>query len=249
MVGCQSTPEPTPGPAATAASTSFSRVVDLTHPLGPDFPTYGGTPQLEMETLGVLETEGYNIKRWLLIEHTGTHMDAPFHFSNDQASADVIPVENLVLPLAVVDIRAKAADDPDAQVTPDDLRAWEAAHERLPDRACVAMYSGWDARVGGEGFRNADAGGVLHFPGFHVEAAQFLLEERNVLALAVDTLSLDYGPSPDFATHYAWLPTNRWGMECVANLGRVPAVGATIVAGGPKIKGATGGPSRVLALV
>ena len=76
-----------------------------------------------------------------------------------------------------------------------------------------------------------------------------LLEQRNVLALAVDTLSLDYGPSPDFATHYAWLPTNRWGMECVANLGAVPAAGATIVAGGPKIVGATGGPSRVLALV
>ncbi len=247
MVGCA--PEPTTEPQAAAGQVTFSRVVDLTHPLGTDFPSFAGTPFLEIEVLNTLEADGYNMKRWHLIEHYGTHMDAPFHFSTDQDTADLIPVENLVLPLAVVDIRAKAADDADAQVTPDDLRAWEAEHGPLPDRACVAMNSGWDERVDGDGFRNADADGMMHFPGFHVEAAQFLLEERNVLAIAVDTLSLDYGPSPDFAAHYAWLPTNRWGMECVANLGEVPPVGATIVAGGPKIVGATGGPSRVLALV
>ena len=246
MVGCA--PEPTTEPQAAARQVTFSRVVDLTHPLGTDFPSFAGTPFLEIELLGTLEADGYNINRWHLTEHYGTHMDAPFHFS-DGDTADQIPVENLVLPLAVIDIRAKAADNPDAQVTPDDLRAWETEHGPLPDRACVAMNSGWDERVDGDGFRNADADGMMHFPGFHVEAAQFLLEERNVLAIAVDTLSLDYGPSPDFAAHYAWLPTNRWGMECVANLGQVPPVGATIVAGGPKIVGATGGPSRVLALV
>ena len=246
MVGCA--PEPMTEPQAAARQVTFSRVVDLTHPLGTDFPSFAGTPFLEIEVLGTLEADGYNINRWHLTEHYGTHMDAPFHFS-DQDTADMIPVENLVLPLAVIDIRAKAAADADAQLTPDDLRAWEAEHGPLPDRACVAMYSGWDVRVPGDGFRNADAEGMMHFPGFHVEAAHFLLEERNVLALAVDTLSLDHGPSPDFATHYAWLPTNRWGMECVANLGEVPPVGATIVAGGPKIVGATGGPSRVLALV
>jgi kynurenine formamidase len=151
--------------------------------------------------------------------------------------------------MAVVDIRAKAEENADAQLTPDDLKAWEEKHGRLPERACVAMLSGWDAYVTGDKFRNADESGVMHFPGFHVEAIDFLLEERNALAIVVDTLSLDYGPSPDFAVHYKWLPTNRWGMECVANLGDVPAVGATIVAGGPKIAGATGGPSRVLALV
>ena len=246
MAGCR--PAPTSEPHAAAGQTTFSRVVDLTHPLGVDFPSFSGEPFMEIEVLATFEDGGVNMKRWHLTEHYGTHLDAPFHFS-DQATADEIPVENLVLPLAVVDIRARAAENPDAQVTPDDLRAWEAEHGPLPDRACVAMNSGWDQKVTGDGFRNADADGVLHFPGFHVEAAQFLLEERNVLALAVDTLSLDHGPSPDFATHYAWLPTNRWGMECVANLSAVPAIGATIVAGGPKIVGATGGPSRVLALV
>ncbi len=249
MVGCQAAPDPTPLPQVAAASTTFSRVVDLTHALGTDFPSFDGSPSLEIEVMATYAENQVNMNRWHVTEHYGTHLDAPFHFSADQDTADTIPVENLVLPLAVIDIRAKAAADPDAQVTPDDLRAWEAEHGPLPDRACVAMYSGWEAHLGSDMFRNLDDGGVMHFPGFHVEAAQFLIEERTVLALAVDTLSLDHGPSPDFATHYAWLPTNRWGMENVANLGAVPAVGATIVAGGPKIKGATGGPSRVLALV
>jgi kynurenine formamidase len=111
------------------------------------------------------------------------------------------------------------------------------------------MYSGWEAWLGSEKFRNADQAGVMHFPGFHVEAVQFLLQERNVTAIAVDTMSLDYGASADFAVHNTWLPANRWGMENVANLGELPPLGATFVAGAPKIRGASGGPSRVLALV
>lgn len=228
---------------------SFSRVVDLTHAMGPDFPTYDGDGNLEIETLVTLAKDGYNMKRWLLVEHTGTHMDAPIHFGDGVQSADQIPIENLVVPLAIIDIRAKAQDDADAQVTPDDLQAFEAAHGPIADGACVAMLSGWDARAGGPEFRNADADGVMHFPGFHVEAAQYLMGERNAVGIAVDTLSLDYGKSADFATHYAWLPTNRWGLEGVANLAELPPAGATLVAGGPKIKGATGGPTRVLALL
>ena len=86
----------------------------------------------------------------------------------------------------------------------------------------MAMNSGWDAFVNDAKFRNADDDGVMHFPGFHVEAAQMLLEETGAIGIAVDTLSLDHGPSPDFATHYEWLPTNRWGLECIANLDALP---------------------------
>jgi kynurenine formamidase len=174
-------------------------------------------------------------------------MDAPIHFGDGVHSADQIPAEHLVVPLAIVDIRAKAQGDADAQLTPGDLKAFEAVHGPIADGACVAMLSGWDARAGGHEFRNADAEGVMHFPGFHVEAVHYLMGERNAVGIAVDTLSLDYGKSADFATHYAWLPSNRWGLEAVANLAELPPTGATLVVGSPKIKGATGGPSRVFA--
>jgi kynurenine formamidase len=153
-----------------------------------------------------------------------------------------------VVPLVVVDIAGKAQDDPDALLTPDDLLAFEATHGAIPAHSCVAMRSGWERFVAGPGFCNVDAQGVMHFPGFHPDATAFLIE-RDAVGLAVDTLSLDHGVSRDFPTHRAWLPTGRWGLEAVANLATLPPVGATIVVGGPKIEGATGGPARVLALV
>jgi hypothetical protein len=103
----------------------------------------------------------------------------------------------------------------DYQVTPDDIKAWTDANGPIPDGACVAMNSGWAAHVGTDKFRGADADKKMHFPGFHIEATKALLE-TGAVGMAVDTLSLDYGPSGDFATHYAWLPTNRWGLECIA---------------------------------
>jgi kynurenine formamidase len=174
-------------------------------------------------------------------------MDAPFHFS-DGPTADQIPADQLFGPLAIVDIRSKAADNADAQLTPDDITAYEAAHGTLPDGAIVAMLSGWDTFVGSDKFRNADADGGLHFPGFHIEAIEMLLGERNVKGILVDTLSLDYGASADFAVHYRWLPAGRWGIENVANLAELPAHGALAVVGGPKIAGASGGPTRIFAL-
>jgi kynurenine formamidase len=236
-------------PAFAQSPRAFSRVIDLTHTLPPDFPTFDGEPGLSIDQAFTFATDGYNLGFWRLNEHTGTHLDAPIHFSADGQSADAIPVENLVVPLAVIDISAKAEGDPDAQVTADDIRAWIAANGAIPDGACVAMRSGWDRHVTNERFRNADEAGFMHFPGFHAEAAALLMEEANVVGIAVDTLSLDHGASADFATHYAWLPTNRWGLECVANLGDLPATGATLVVGAPKIQGATGGPSRVIALI
>lgn len=247
-VGCTATLLQ-PAPAQSMPTTlTFDRIVDLSHTITTNFPTYGGAEQLEIENVFKLASDGYNLNVWHIDEHTGTHMDAPFHFS-DGDSADAIPVENLVGHLCIADIRAKAEGNADAQVTPDDLLAWEAEYGELPPGAIVAMLSGWDAFVTDDKFRNADDDGVMHFPGFHVEATQFLAEERDVKGIMVDTLSLDYGMSADFAVHYQWLPTNRWGMENVANLADLPASGSTVIAGGPKIAGATGGPSRVIALV
>lgn len=224
-------------------------VVDMTHALAADFPTFFGDQQFfETQVFNWAEHK-FNLKEIRVNEHTGTHMDAPLHFSADGNSVAEIPVGDLVVPLCVVDIRDRAGSDPDAQVTPDDIRAWTAAHGPVPERACVAMLSGWGGKVGSSGFRNADDAGAMHFPGFHVEAVQLLMEETPAVGIAVDTLSLDHGISADFATHYAWLPTNRWGLECVAGLEKLPAAGATLVVGAPKHRGGTGGPARVMALV
>lgn len=111
------------------------------------------------------------------------------------------------------------------------------------------MASGWGARAHSvELFRNADSSGVMHFPGFGKDAVDFLLTERNISGIGVDTLSIDHGPSTTFAVHYTILPTNRWGLENLANLESILPSGATLVVGAPKIAAGSGGPSRVFAL-
>jgi kynurenine formamidase len=236
-------------PQAMAQSRSFAKVVDLTHSLSPEFPTFFGVPGIELTDRFTYAKEKLNLKVWTVNEHTGTHIDSPFHFSENGWTVDAIPVENLVCSLCVVDIATRAQDDPDAQLTPDDIKAWESAHGPIPAGACVAMHSGWEVHLATDKYRNADSDGAMHFPGFHPEAVAMLMDGRQVVGIGVDTLSLDYGQSKDFAVHYAWLPTNRWGMECIAGLGSLPASGATLIAGAPKVKGATGGPARIFALV
>lgn len=235
------------GSAPPLLAQGASRVVDLTHTHSPEFPTFGGAPGLRFDPQFDYAEDGYNLNEVVLDEHTGTHIDAPLHFSADGLSVDELPLSQLVVPLCVIDIRARAAEDRDTRVTPDDLAAWIAAHGPIPENACVAMNSGWAARVGDASFRGDDSG--LHFPGFHIEATRMLLEETAAAVLAVDTLSLDHGPSADFASHYAWLPEGRYGIECIAGLDAVPAAGATLVVGAPKFRGGTGGPARVMALI
>lgn len=239
-----------PPVCAQVPARSFNSVIDLTHVMSPEFPTFFGTPGIAMEKQFDFKKDGFNLHWWRLLEHAGTHVDPPIHFSEAGATMDTLAAPTLVVPLCVIDVTAKAASDPDYLLSRGDLFEWEARYGRLPDNCCVAMNSGWARHVTDPAkYSGKDAAGTFHFPGISPEAAEWLIKERRVVGLAVDTLSLDKGPSKDFRTHYLWLPSGRWGLENVANLDRVPPVGATLVMGAAKVKGATGGPARVLALV
>jgi len=241
----------TPGNAQVSVGRhSFQRVVDLTHTMSAEFPTFSGEPGIEMQRQDDFKKDGFNLFWWRIIEHAGTHLDAPIHFSENGATVERIPAAELVVPLAVIDVAAKAAENPDYLLSREDLLVWERSHGRLPAGACVAMHSGW-AKYATDlaKFTGRDVDGTLHFPGISTEAAAWLLKERRIAGLAVDTLSLDNGVSKDFRTHYLWLPAGRWGLENVANLDAVPANGAMLVVGVAKVKGATGGPTRLFALV
>ncbi len=235
--------------AATVRRTTFRNVVDLTHVLGTQFPLFPGAAPFRIEQAVSHDKDGYYGSILTYWEHSGTHMDAPVHFAPNGLFVDQLRIENLVVPAVVINITEKVRRDPDAVVTPDDIRAWERRYGRIPDNAAVLMASGWGARAGSvEAFRNTDSSGVMHFPGFGKEAIDFLLTERRIAGIGVDTLSLDHGPSTTFAVHYTILPTNRWGLENLANLESIPPSGATLFVGAPKIASGSGGPTRVMAV-
>lgn len=225
-----------------------TRVIDLTHALNSQNP-YWDEP-FKYEIFATLEKDGVLLGRFTMAEHTGTHLDAPSHFVAGQIPVDKLPLQQLFAPAVVIDVRAKASENADVLLQPTDITAWEQTHGRVPQNAVVMMYSGWDERWNDYAkYRNADKAGRLHFPGFSAESAKLLAEERNVAGIGIDTLSVDYGMSKDFAVHHITHGKGKYHLENVANLGGLPATGASLIVAPIKIENGTGGPTRIFALV
>lgn len=243
------------GPAAAQSTAirlpkGFRSVVDLTYPFSPALPVYPGYNPIRVRPRSTIVRNGYANNEVTFDEHTGTHVDAPSHFVAGATSGDRLPVDRLIAPLVVIPIMPRAAKDPDTLVTVDDVLGWEKQHGRVPAGALVAMLSGWGDRISTpDRFLNRDAKGAMHAPGFSEAAARFLVTERDISAVGVDTLSLDAASAQKFAAHLVILGAGKYGVEMMANLSRVPPFGAMVIVGAPKHEGATGGPARVLALV
>ena len=233
---------------APTRAISIDNIVDLTHVLSRTTPIWPGSPTIAMITMATHERDGYFGNQLVVMEHHGTHLDAPLHFAKGGWSTDQLPASSLVAPAVVIDLRAKVASSPDAAVTMDDIRAWESANGRIPEGAAVLLNSGWAGRINDQdAFRNTGADKLMHFPGFDKEVAQFLLAERSIVGVGADTLSADLGISQTFDVHNTLLPANKWVLEAVANLENIPPAGAHIFVGVPKHAGGSGGPARVIA--
>ena len=185
-------------------------------------------------------------------EHGGTHLDSPIHFGQGKRTLDRIPVADLIGPAVVVDVAAKASRDRDYRATPDDLLGWEHAHGRIPAGAIVVFRTAWGRYwPDKKQYLGSDVLGDvehLHFPGIAREAAQ-LLVERGIHGVAIDTASMDYGPSTDFIVHQVLNGADIYGIENLANAERLPDQGATLIALPFKIAEGSGGPVRVVALL
>jgi kynurenine formamidase len=234
--------------SAALAEGRARAIVDMTYTLDGDFPTFSGNVQVSIDPVRDFESSGIRFSNLSISEHSGTHIDAPLHFSADGSSVDEIPVKDLLAPLCVIDITGKAQRSPEAEVTPDDIEGWISRNGDIPDGACIAMHSGWQRHLGTDKYRGFD-GTALHYPGFNVEAVKMLIEQTGARSIASDTLSIDRGNSPDFATHFEWLPSGRFAIENLANLSEMPEAGATIFIGAPKHRGGSGGPARIFALM
>lgn len=186
-------------------------------------------------------------------EHGGTHIDAPIHFGEGRLSVDAIPLQNLVAPAVVIDVRAAVEHDRDYRLTVHDIEVWESRHGRIPSGAVVLMLTGWGQKWPDKsrylGSNTPSDPKTLHFPGFSKEAADFLVKQRKVDGVGIDTPSIDYGPSQDFIVHQIVNGADRYGLENIANLDQLPPKGATLVSLPIKIKGGTGGPVRIMAIL
>lgn len=241
--------------AACFAQIDESKVVDLTWDFD-ERTIYWPTAQpFEFQKVAWGMSPGgywYTAGRFCASEHGGTHLDSPIHFAEGRQTADQIPLTRLMGPAVVIDVSKQASADRDYRLRPADIAAWEKRHGPIPAGAIVLVRTGWgkfwpDRKHYLGDDKPGDASN-LHFPGISKEAAE-LLVARKVDGVGLDTASLDHGPFRDFIAHRVLNEANIYGLENVAHLERLPETGAYLIALPIKIKGGTGGPARVIAVL
>jgi len=231
-------------------SDGHNLVVDMTYPVSDKFPAWPGDDHVfEAKANATVEKDGYFTRSFWMLEHYGTHMDAPAHFPQGKITLDQIPEAHFFGPAVVIDVRDEAEKNADYRLTVVRVKKWEAEHGEIPRGAIVVLRTSWGGRAtNAASYRNMDADQVMHFPGYSVESAKLLIE-RGVVGLGIDTLSVDYGASKNYEVHRVDLPAGLYNLENLANAEYLPESGAYIIAAPIKLAGGSGGPCRVFAVL
>jgi len=243
--------------ASTAgAELDERKLVDLTYPLDAETVFWPQNKPFTWEKTAWGKTASgywYASGDFSMSEHGGTHIDAPIHFGEGQLAVDEIPLQKLIAPAVVIDVRAAVEQDRDYRLMIHDLEAWEARHGQIPQGAVVLMLTGWGKGWPDKqrylGTNTPSDPKTLHFPGFSKETADFLVTQRQVDGIGIDTPSIDYGASQDFIVHQIVNGANLYGLENIAQLDKLPAKGAILVSLPIKIRGGTGGPVRIIGIL
>ncbi len=232
--------------------------LDLTYDLSSETVYWPTSELFKLETVSEGVTEAgyyYSAYKFCAAEHGGTHIDAPVHFAEGRKSVDELPLSQLIGSAVKIDVSEKAIADRDYLISSKDIQAWEADHGRIPGGSIVLFQTGYGRywpnaeQYLGTALRGEEGVAALHFPGLHPDAAAWLVANRTIKAVGIDTASIDFGQSKTYGSHVALMTNNIPAMENVANIEQIPTQGALIVALPIKIKGGSGGPIRIAALL
>ncbi len=233
--------------------------VDLTHAFSPGIPHWPGFPDEKVETVYWYDSnvgslgEGFFAQSYCLVGQWGTHADAPVHFARGQRTLDQIDVKEMIMPLVVLDVHEKVAENPDYTLSMDDVRAWEEKYGPVPEGAFVAMRTDWSKKWPDmDAMENKDPEGISHYPGWSMEVLKYLYEDAKITASGHETTDTDPGLSTskdDYSLETYILEQNHYQIELLTNLDKVPPSGALVVVSFPKPAGGPGFPARVFAIL
>jgi kynurenine formamidase len=230
----------------------YRKVIHLSHIIDSAIPQWLGDPPVEFETAAEIEKDGYFLRSVSIGEHSATHINAPKSFYPEGLGVDEYLADSLVLPGVVIDISHKVVENPDYTLNIDDITAWELENGAIMSGSIVLLNSGWQEKwvVGnGQNFFNQDTQGVMHFPGFSKDSVEFLMSDRAITALGIDTHGVDGGMDNNFTINRLILGKQGIILENLANLDKLPAKGATIIIGLMRLKNGSGSPVGVLAFL
>jgi kynurenine formamidase len=227
-----------------------SKAVDLTQPLYNGMPFWPGTEPIKIERLADYD-QGYRMYKFTMWENIGTHVDSPSHFAAGKGmrTIDQLSMNQLIVPIVVIEVQDKAASDDDYQLSVEDIQNWESKHGQIKKGRLVLMNTGWYRKFSDpKAYVNQDEAGVLHFPGFSTAAAKLLLE-RDIAGIGIDTLSLDPGNDLSFPVHNVILGANKFQIENMNNLDALPVTGAVAVIGVLPVREGSQAQARIFALI
>jgi kynurenine formamidase len=226
-----------------------ARIIDLTHAINADLPPWPGDKKsFEAMPNASVEKDGYFTRSFWMLEHYGTHLDAPAHFPRGKTTVDRIPVERLIGPAVVLDVRKEGEGDADYRLPVARVEEWERAHGEIPAGAIVLLRTGraslWPHA---DRYRGMASDGTMHFPGFSVEAVKYLISKR-VSGIGADAMSVDAGNSKDYEVHHLALGSDLFQIENLADMSELPESGSQLIVAPIKLEGGSGGPCRVFAI-
>jgi len=234
-----------------AKSIGYSRVVDLSHVISPQIPLWPGDPKVVFKVVATMKKDGYYLRSFTIGEHSATHMNAPNSFvSGNTEAITSYTAEQRVVPTIVIDARAQCAANADYQLTQQDVLAWEAKNGKIAPGSFVVMFTGWQDKWNDpKAFIGQDAKGDLHFPGFAGATSKWLVTDRQIAGVGIDTHGVDPGSDTSYATNTEMANTHKIAIECMANLDQLPAKGATLVLAPLQLQNGSGSPMDIIAFV
>ncbi|MGJ5672591.1 MAG: cyclase family protein [Nostochopsis sp.] len=228
----------------------YSRVIHLSHVIHSDIPQWEGDPLVEFETVAEIEKDGYYLRRFSLGEHSATHINAPKSFYHAGVGIDQYLAESLVVPAVVINIQEQVKINSDYTLNVGDILEWEEQYGEITSGNIVLLYTKWQEKwCDRTAFMNQDSQGNMHFPGFGSDATEFLLNERHIAGVGIDTHGVDPGQNTTFTTNCLVLEKPRIVLENLTNLEQLPPKGATLVIGILRLGDGSGSPAGVMALI
>ncbi len=245
--------------ATFSACGSKEKLLEMTYPYDESTIYWPTAKSFKLEKVSWGIGEGgwwYASNEFSASEHGGTHVDAPIHFAEKGRTIEQIPLEEWIGPVVKLDVTEKCEKNRDYLLGVDDVNIWEKKYGKIPDGSWIIMYTGIDTKyypdkkkVLGTDKTGEEAIPELSFPGFSSESVKFLIEERNITGIAIDTPSIDYGKSKEFKVHQVLCGADKLALENIANLDKLPSSGATLYVIPMLINQGTGAPARVFAII
>lgn len=228
---------------------AYSHVIHLSHVIDTGIPQWPGDPSVKITTVAQLQDDGYYLRQFSLGEHSGTHINAANSFHGNGISIDEYSAPSLVVPAIVINICQQAIVNPDYLLTVADILNWEVKFGTIPPRSVIILYTGWQTKwLDKNAFLNQDNNGNMHFPGFSSDSTQFLISERQIAGVGIDTHGVDSGLDHNFTSNRLLLERSLIVLENLTNLDQLPPQGTTLVIGILRLRGGSGSPAAVMAL-